>query len=474
MLPDDVLLAIFYLYVNEAPHYPYSKKSVERWQPLIHVCRRWRSTVFGSPRGLNLRVYCTPRTFATDMLDIWPALPLVIWDQFEYAATGSVDNITAILEHRDRICQIGLWKLSSSRLETVLVEMQAPFPELTFLYLEQKEETVPVLPDSFLGGSAPRLRGLVLKGVPFPGLPKLLLSATNLTFLRLFDTPHSGYIPPEAMVTALSTLTRLRTISLNFRSSPSGPNREGRRPPPSTRLVLPILTFSFNGDREYFEDIVARIDVPRINELSINFLSDMGFEIPQLVQFINRTPTLNTLKRARLLFLKGGARVELFSHTPGSGVFNVDILCRELDLKISSLERVCTSCLPILSTLKDLDISEHEYYYINWPDNVENTQWLELLHPFTSVKNLYLSMRVAHRIVPALQELAGGRTTEVLPTLQNIFLELLKPSGPIREGIEQFVARRQVVSHPIAVSHWENALSVPILSRRGGKPSMAR
>jgi hypothetical protein len=155
-------------------------------------------------------------------------------------------------------------------------------------------------------------------------------------------------------------------------------------------------------------------------------------------------------------------------------VFNVDILCRELDLKISSLERVCTSCLPILSTLEDLDISEHEYYYINWPDNVENTQWLELLHPFTSVKNLYLSMRVAHRIVPALQELAGGRTTEVLPTLQNIFLELLKPSGPIREGIEQFVARRQVVSHPIAVSHWENALSVPILSRRGGKPSMAR
>ena len=83
-------------------------------------------------------------------------------------------------------------------------------------------------------------------------------------------------------------------------------------------------------------------------------------------------------------------------------------------------------------------------------------QCLELLRPFTAVKNLYLSEEFARRIVPALQELNGGRTTEVLPALENIFLEGLKPSGPVHEGIGQFVARRhwQVTGHPIAVSRW--------------------
>ena len=60
--------------------------------------------------------------------------------------------------------------------------------------------------------------------------------------------------------------------------------------------------------------------------------------------------------------------------------------------------------------------------------------------PFASVINLYLSMRVAPRIVAALQELVGARSMEVLPTLQNIFLEELQPSDPVQEGVGKFVA----------------------------------
>jgi hypothetical protein len=72
------------------------------------------------------------------------------------------------------------------------------------------------------------------------------------------------------------------------------------------------------------------------------------------------------------------------------------------------------------------------------------------------VKNLYLHERLAPRIVLALQELVGGRVTEVLPTLQNIFLQGLEPSGPIQEGIGKFVAmRRQITKHPIVVSRWD-------------------
>jgi hypothetical protein len=70
------------------------------------------------------------------------------------------------------------------------------------------------------------------------------------------------------------------------------------------------------------------------------------------------------------------------------------------------------------------------------------------------VKNLYLSKELVLHIAPALQELVGGRTTEVFPNLQNIFLEKLQPSETVQEGVEKFVAERQVAGHPISVSRW--------------------
>ena len=84
-------------------------------------------------------------------------------------------------------------------------------------------------------------------------------------------------------------------------------------------------------------------------------------------------------------------------------------------------------------------------------DAIENSLWLELLHPFPAVKNLYLSKDFAPGIAAALQEIVG---TEVLPSLQNIFVEGLEPSGPFQENIGQFVAARQLSGRPIAISVW--------------------
>ena len=468
MLSDDVLLAIFGFYVDEASNKAFSKKSLEEWQSLIHVCRRWRTIVFESPRRLNLRLCCTPKTREGYMRRVWPALPLVICGRD--CQTGSMYDITCILGHRDRVCQIDLWKLSGSHWERILAAMQVPFPELTDLDLRLQDYDSQVsVPHSFLGGSAPRLRSLRFNRIPFPSLPTLLLSTTHLVTLRLHEIPQSGYIPPEVMVTTLSTLTCLRFLSLTFQFFLSGLNWESRHPPPSTRPVLPILTFSFNGAKGYFEEMVARIDAPRINELSIDFFNEILFERPHFIQFINRTPTLNTFKTARLFFLKGRAKVELISQTPGSGVLSVNLSVNQLNWQVSSLKDVCASCLPLLSTLEDLYISEYEYSRLR-RENVENTLWLGLLHLFTSVKNLYLSEQVAKRIVPALQGLVRSRTTDVLPTLQNIFLEGLQPSGPIPEGIGKFVARRQVASHPLAVSRWENPFKGFSLGSHTGQP----
>ena len=108
-----------------------------------------------------------------------------------------------------------------------------------------------------------------------------------------------------------------------------------------------------------------------------------------------------------------------------------------------------------LSTLEDLYIIQDTDSEPDWKDNVENALWLELFNPFSNVKNIYLSEEFAPRIVPALQELVGARTSEVLPILENIFVEGLGLSGPIQEGIAKFVAARQVTDHPLAFSRWD-------------------
>ena len=135
--------------------------------------------------------------------------------------------------------------------------MCPPFPMLTSLQLSgTPPQTETHLPDSFLGGSAPRLRTLTLIDVSFPALPNLLLSAHDLIHLDLWDIPDSGYIPPYAMVVSLSTLIRLNTLYFGFRSRLSG--RTSRRLPPPTRSVLHDLTTRwFSGHSEYLEDFIT-------------------------------------------------------------------------------------------------------------------------------------------------------------------------------------------------------------------------
>jgi hypothetical protein len=168
MLPDVALLEI---YVDET--------WVEEWYVLVHVCRKWRYMIFRSPCRLNLRLYCKARTPVRETIEVWPPLPIVI-RVYGYEMWGA-DNIMAALEHNDRIFQLDLIDFPSSQFGEVLAAMQRPMPALTRLHLGIDDETVLVEPDSFLGGSAPRLQTLTLDRIPFPGLPNLLYPPDTLS-----------------------------------------------------------------------------------------------------------------------------------------------------------------------------------------------------------------------------------------------------------------------------------------------------
>ena len=455
-LPDDVLLEIFIFYLDDT-----HREDFDAWHPLVHVCNRWRHVVFASPRRLNLRLSCTERRPVRKMLGIWPALPVVIWNTVTLDSTLLVEgakNIIAALEHNDRVCEIFLEGSPNWIFERLAAEMEGPFPSLTSLALLSRDEPAPVLPESFLGKSAPRLRSLRLNNMPTPLLRKLPLIASDLVELSLWHIPDSVYVSPKAMATCLARLTALRLVSLRFHSPQSRPKSTSRRRPPLTRVVLPsLVSCRFHGVGEYLEDFVAQIDVPLLDRFEIIFFNQLLFHTPQILQFLSRAETLNTINQATVVFLNDmvaiilSQKTETVNHTG----LSVAISCTQSDWQLSSLAQICVSSLPHLSTLERLVIHEGRRRPPAWQDDMENRQWLELLQPFAAVKDLYLSKQVALRVAPILQGISTETTPEVLPALQTFFLEESQAPEPIQEGIGHFVAVRQLSGHPVAIHDWE-------------------
>ncbi len=446
VLPDSALLEIFDFYLDGA--------RIEAWITLVHVCQKWRSVVFGSPSRLNLRLHFRARTPVRKTLSVWPLLPIVISgnDNQEWG----VENIISALQHNDRVCGVELWHVQSSEMEKVLAALQEPFPALAYLDLVSKDITELVVPDLFLGGFAPRLRSLSLDRIPFPSLPKLLLSATDLVHLSLCGIPLSGYISPEAMVTGLSTLTTLKSLWLEFQLSSS--SRESRRPPPPTRTLLPALThFEFKGFCEYFEHLVARIDTPLLDDLKITFFYQSIFDTPQLAQFISRTPKFKSPNEAYLKFSNWDVSVTL--PQTFNGTFHMAIACRDSLWQLSSLSQVCISPFyqALIPTVEHLYILDAEFLRPCWQEDIDDEErslWLEILRSFTAVKNLYLYREFVPYFAGTLQDLNTESVTEVLPALQRILLENPWLSGSVQETIKQFVAVRRLFSDPIAISLW--------------------
>jgi hypothetical protein len=313
------------------------------------------------------------------------------------------------------------------------------------------------LPDGFLGGSALRLQSLELKSISFPALPNLLLSSTDLVRLTLWNIPDSGYIPPEAIVTGLAVLANLKYLTIKFGSPRSLPDRESRSPLPATRIVLPaLIRFQFQGDSEYLEDLVARIDAPFLDYIWITFFYQPLFNTPQLAQFMRRPARFGTPNEVHVNFDHYGVLVKSLSPTRTQDEKSVlRILCRkqsrELDEQLLSLAQVYKSFFPFNYRVKHLYITSR-YLPSQW-HNIENIQWLEFFHPFTAVKNLYVCKEFAQCMAFFLQQ-AGERVTDMLPALESLSFEGLQPRGAVQKVAGQFLSARQLMGHPVTVSDW--------------------
>jgi len=460
-LPGNVLLEIFDLYLGgydqdirlRALRLHDSLDHEDAWHTLVHVCSTWRRLVFASPCRLNLRLLCTNTRPVRKMLHIWPELPIIISAYVTNPRRPGTTNIIHALKQHNRVYSISI-SCSPNSLLKKIAAMKKPFPALTELQLSSDDKNPPVLPGSFLGGSVPCMRGLSLYHIPFPTLGKLLSSARDLVSLSLSDIPRSGYISPDAIVTCISTLTGLKHLDLNF-SFPLAPAERANlyRPPPA-RVVLPALTrLHFTGTSEYLEDTVSRIDTPLLHDVSIVFFNQLVFDTPHLRHFMGRTEQFSEAHGVNVFFSRGQVSIKphwrRYVRNRDSRLF-VGISCKPLDWQLSSLMQVYNSVLyPLLGPLERLRICDNSsQFQDDIPDNVE---WREFLHLFPTIVDLELSRKFGPLVLPALGDLTGKRATEVLYVLQNIFVEELPSSGPVREAIDQFVASRQSYTWPVTV-----------------------
>jgi hypothetical protein len=392
------------------------------------------------------------------MLDIWPALPIVIdglWIQA--LPSDDTDDLIAALKYRDRICKITFPIFSNPLSERFMATIIEPFPELKYLALWSfdRVRSAPILPDSVFGGSVPRLQALSFShiSIPFPTLQKLLLSANHLVNLDLEDIPPSGYIPPQAMATCISVLAKLETLHLGFTSLPNPPDQTSLFRPPLTRAVLPSLSLlDFTGTSEYLNDLTSQIDAPRLKRARSTFFSRPISNVSQLHQFIGRIETFKAPSLARVSFLEHSVEIAFYPHRE-STIFERDIVfefglsCAVSHWQISSLAQLCTSSMSLPSSVQRLDLTGE----IHEEDGPGTTQWPEFFRLFTNVKDLYLSEDVACHVVSALRELVGRRAITVLPMLQNIFITKGEHWATIQEVIIPFVSARKVFNLPIAV-----------------------
>jgi hypothetical protein len=209
---------------------------------------------------------------------------------------------------------------------------------------------------------------------------------------------------------------------------------------------------------EYLEDLVAQIDVPLLHSTDITFFNQLVFDISQFPNHIYRTERFRVLDQADVFLNVYSTAITLSRKGTAVGPIRLDlgISCGQLDWQLSALAQICNSCLPTLHRLEHLNIHDNLRPSPHWQDDMENTQWLELLHPFTTVKNLYLSEDGATYVASALQDLSEERATEVLPALQNIFIDGLQPSGFVQEVFHKFVTARgqQASSRTVAIHSW--------------------
>ncbi|KAH9160992.1 hypothetical protein EDB89DRAFT_2248547 [Lactarius sanguifluus] len=401
MIPEDyVLLEIFDTYrLNALEHSRLGGRQWE-WHRLSHVCQRWRSIIFASPQLLGLKIFCTYGKPVIEILNSWPAFPIVVqYGGFPASSSltaGDQDGIIATLSHPTRVREIQL-TATTPLLENLVTLTQEPLSMLERLHLSTEVGPGLVLPREF-GGGFSTLLILRLVGVALPALPQLLSSVRDLVSLQLEELPSIGYTL-EALLICLPEMTRLKTLRIHFLSPISRPVLTST---PERRSVLPYLDYiEFHGTSEYLESPLSTFDAPSLKYIHVSFFNQLIFhppQFPRLSQFILRTEMQRSPSQATIHYSAADVSVTL-SQQGMPHHLALRILCKQLDWQISSMAELCEGLFQSLAHVEQLNISALTILpsgLLGGQDDMDLSQ-LEFLDRFRQFNNSGLAPFIAAR-----------------------------------------------------------------------------
>jgi len=320
---------------------------------------------------------------------------------------------------------------------------------------------------------------------------------------------------PEVIVGALAGLTRLRSLCIEFTWLPAyqfrddssdGSNSveeklQSPHSPSLVRAVFPALSkFQMGGDSEYLEDLVALIDAPRLEDLSVEYPmryddpnwdyddddyeedSEEGINAENLSQFISRTASFKhaQFRRAEMTLNRHIRCVE-FDLPLAQGECQQAYLClKVLDEENSQIESPCIdTAFDLIHVLGQLTVMLSDVQHLSIKgvksedrglksedtnlddedtDLGEDTDldldsdWLPVLRSFPAVDVLHVSWELAGQFTSALAN-APKMAAEVLPGLKVLWLDDQdeRRKGKLMVAAEQFLSLRKQSGHPVVI-----------------------
>jgi hypothetical protein len=329
--------------------------------------------------------------------------------------------------------------------------MNKPFPRLLDLSLLSTtvEEMNPILPATL---HAPHLRCLSLHGISLStGLP-FLSSAIALSTLSLTHIGTSSYFPPGHLVTQLQGLLHLEELSIGFAVPIPLPGSEGRlQPAPNLPVTLPTLRrLTFGGVDVYLDNLVAQINTPLLERLTVTLFFDLTYTLVNLNEFIRRTERFRCLT-VQVIFNSDGASIDSDAghyKQQGIGKLSFRVNCERFDWQIDSATQVCSALREVLSAVEELTLDlDADGVPSDWENTLDSMFWHELLLPFIGVKKLHIGSSLTLELSKALESVTGELVLELLPELQEFEVQLRISNA--KNMFSGFIKTRESAGRPV-------------------------
>ena len=439
MLVLLIIIAYMKAYLISSPRF---------WSWIGHVCGR---------RRVYFLLYYSKSAPVSETLDRRPTLPTVVAYGESLApdppAPEDEDNLGGALKQSDLFIFIS-FTVTNSLLKR-LSAIERPFSGLEGLIFQSRDSVGVTVPSAFPWG--PHLfHRLPSTGVAsFPALLQPLCSPRIIVELELHITLNSSHLSPgvvtQALTNALSGMVQLQSLSLHFLSDA----HSLCPPPPSVeRYVLPVLShLNFWGNTEYLDDLVTRIDAPRLVHIRVTMYNIVTLNLSTLSEFIDRIGMHKSHRRA---FIRSSKRaISLSLIQPGTSTYlKLQVSCKPFSKQLSFMAQIGLHFSAFLANVEDLRVSARR---VGRPPSgqvdSDRKQWRGLFYQFGGTKWLHVAGDHSTNMVRALQPPDGGGEI-VLPSLHKLYILHPGPShAPSREAVVSFMASRWLSGHPITVEY---------------------